>query len=126
MLKISLERLLRTPTARRVGQFLDDKAAHVGLGAFLVERIRAVVPDVRVSHRHDLPAIRRIGQDLLITGHRGVEANFADARAGGAKGFAFESSAVFESEERAHDRENVERRTPNVQRRIAETNSTAF
>ena len=79
--QIIFERDFRTPAARNFAQFLDDKSAHVRFTAFLIERICAVVSDQRVSHRHDLTAIRRIGQHLLVTGHRGVETNFADPRA---------------------------------------------
>ena len=70
--------------------------------AFLVELVDAVIADQRIGHRDDLTAIRRIGQHLLITGHRGVETNFADLRALRAKGFAFENATVFESENCAH------------------------
>jgi hypothetical protein len=38
-----------------------------------------------------------IGQHFLITGHGGIETNFADSGAGRAKGFALEISTVFES-----------------------------
>ena len=64
--------------------------------ALLVGRVGAVISDQRISHGHDLAAIGRIGQHFLVTGHRGVEADFADPRAGGAKRFALENPAVFE------------------------------
>ena len=63
----------------------------------MVDRVDPVVSDQRIRHRHDLPAIRRIGQHFLVTGHRGIEANLTDACSGRAKRFALEISAVFES-----------------------------
>ena len=100
--QIIIERSLRAPTAWNFAQLFDDKSAHVRLAAFLIERVRAVVSDQRIGHRHDLSAIGRIGQHFLITGHRGVETNLADAGARCAERFAFENPTVFESEERAH------------------------
>ena len=85
-----------------LGQFLDHETAHVRGLTFLIERVDAVVSDQRIRHRHDLPAIRRIGQNFLITGHRSVEANLTDACAGRAKRFPLEISAVFESYQGAH------------------------
>src|SRR5687768_9570116 len=75
------------------------------LAALLIEGIRAVIADERIRHGDDLAAVRRIGQHFLVTGHRSVKTNFADARAGRAKRFAVENSAVFESENRAHSAE---------------------
>ena len=61
-----------------------------------VVRIRADVPDVRVRQRDDLPVIRRIGENLLITGHRGVEHHFAEASTGGTDGDTAKYGSVFE------------------------------
>src|SRR5881394_1474612 len=94
--QIFIERHLRAPVARDLAQLFDDKAAHMWFAAFAVEGIDAVIADQRISHRYDLSAIRRIGQHLLVTGHRGVEANLADACTGCAKRFTLEMSAVFE------------------------------
>src|SRR5690625_263718 len=41
----------------------------------------AVVPDVRIGHHHHLTVVARIGKDLLVAGHAGVE---AELPAGGA------------------------------------------
>src|SRR5215831_17351774 len=100
--QIFVERHFGAPVAWDIRQFLDDESAHMGRRAFLVERVDAVVSNQRICHRHDLPAIRWIGQHFLITGHRGVEANLTHACAGRAKRFALETSTVFESYKRAH------------------------
>jgi hypothetical protein len=61
-----------------------------------------------------LPAIGRIRQHFLVTGHRSVETDFADSGAGGAKGFTLENASVFKSEQGFH--EEKQRSTSNVQR----------
>src|SRR5437870_5609585 len=74
------------------------------LPALIIERVRAVISNEGISHRHDLAAIRRIGQHFLIAGHRSVETNFPDAGAARAKRFALENPAILESENCAHAR----------------------
>ena len=68
----------RAPVARDRGEFLDHEAADVDGAALVVERVHAVVADLRRGHRDDLSAIRGIGEDLLVAGHRGVETRLAD------------------------------------------------
>src|SRR4051794_41019505 len=72
--------------------------------AFRIRRIDSVIADERISHGDDLSAIRRIGQNLLVSRHRGIEANLSHPRARCAKGSAFEASAIFESKDCAHSR----------------------
>ena len=55
---------------------------------------------MREGEGDDLPGIGRIGQDLLIAGHRGVEADLADGDAGGARALAFDHGAVGKNEKR--------------------------
>ena len=88
LFQILVERPARPPVARHRAQLLNDISAHMHRRALVVERVHAVVADLRRGHGHDLPAVRRIGQHLLVAAHRGIEANLADRRAGGAKGFA--------------------------------------
>src|SRR5947208_9236892 len=83
--QIFIERHFGAPVARRFAQFFDDETAHVRRAAFLIEGIGSVVTDQRISHGHDLAAIGGISQHFLITGHGGVETNFAYAGAGCAK-----------------------------------------
>ena len=58
-------------------QLLDDEPGDVRPAALDVLAVDAVVPDQRVGHRHDLPLVGRIGEDLLVPGHRGVEDDLA-------------------------------------------------
>jgi hypothetical protein len=93
------EILSATPVTGHRAKLLDNKAAHMRTLTFEVERIHAVVPDLRVGHRDNLTAIRRIGEHLLIAGHGSVKTNFAGVRGFGAKRRAFKHPAIFEGEE---------------------------
>jgi hypothetical protein len=64
---------------------------------FAVFRIDAVIADMRISQRDDLPGVGRVGQDFLITAERGVEHHFADAFSTGANGLAPEYRSVGQS-----------------------------
>ena len=94
----------RAPVADDGRQFLDDETAHVDGGAFIVERVHTVVADLRNGHRHDLPAIGRVREHFLITGHRGIETRLADLGASGTKGFTDEKPTIFESKNSTHER----------------------
>ena len=75
-----IERFLRAPIAWKLAQLFNNETAHVRARTLLIGGVRAVVSDQRIGHRHNLTAIGRIGQHLLVTGHRGVEANFPHFR----------------------------------------------
>jgi hypothetical protein len=47
------------------------------------------------GHGDDLAEVRRVGDDLLITGHGGVENAFAGDGGGGAKRTAAKHAAIF-------------------------------
>ena len=70
------------------------QAAHGGRDGFDVFLIRADDADMGKGEGDDLPGVGRIGQDLLISRHRGVEADFAHRARLGAKGVAFERGPV--------------------------------
>jgi hypothetical protein len=61
LLEVSVEIARRAPVAGDCAQFLDDETPHVHRTALVVERVDAVVSDLRRSHRDDLPAVARIG-----------------------------------------------------------------
>ena len=92
------------PARRRRGScchaaaFADDEAGQVRLAAFHVLGVDAVVADLGVGHRDDLAAVARIGEDLLVAGHRGVETDLAVDLAVGAEGCAGEDGSVFQGE----------------------------
>jgi len=58
--------------------------------------VGADVADVGKREGDDLARVGRIGEDFLISGHRGVEADLAHRMAGGAKAMTFQHRAVGE------------------------------
>ena len=68
-----------------------------GLDVFFVG---ADVADVREGEGDDLPGIRGVGEDLLIAGHGGVEADLADRAAGGAQAEALQHGPVGQHQKR--------------------------
>jgi hypothetical protein len=61
--------------------------------------IGADVADMREGEGDDLPRIGGIGQDLLIAGHRGVEADLANGFACRTEAETFEHGAVGQHQE---------------------------
>ena len=76
----------------------DDEAGQLRPAAFDVLGVDAVVADLRVGHGDDLAAVAGIGEDLLITGHRGVETDLAVDLSVGAERRAGENGTVFQSQ----------------------------
>ena len=74
-------RRLRKFDARSGRSLMIRPAAWTCVG-FDVLGVDAVVADVRIGQRDDLPAVARVGQDFLVAGERGVEHHLADRRAG--------------------------------------------
>ena len=61
--------------------------------------VDAVVALQRVGHHEDLLGEGRVGERLLVAGHRGAEDDLAVRARRGADGVAGEDGAVFEDEE---------------------------
>ena len=55
-----------------------------------------------IGHGDDLALVGWIGEDFLVAGHGGVEADFAAGLGGGAEALAVKHRAVFEGENRVH------------------------
>jgi hypothetical protein len=62
--------------------------------------VGADIADVREGEGDELPGIGRIGEDFLIAGHRGVEADLADGVAFRAEAKTFQHGTVGKHEER--------------------------
>ena len=95
--------VLASAPARWLG---DGSAQHAAAHASRSEAralqilvVGADIADMREGEGDDLPGIRRVGQDLLIAGHRRVEADLADRDAGSTCAFALGHGAVGEHEE---------------------------
>ena len=65
---------------------------------FDILRVYSVVADFRIGHVHNLALVGRVRENLLIAGHRSVEAYLTRGRCGRTKTFAVINCAVFESE----------------------------
>ena len=74
---------LRAPIGRRCRNIAEDRAAGRGHRAlaelFKVFAIDADIADVGEGEGHDLSHVGRIGEDLLIAGHRRIEADLAQS-----------------------------------------------
>ena len=64
------------------------------IDGFDVFFVGADIADVRKREGDDLAGIGRVGEDLLITRHGGVEAHLADRMSGGTQSEALESGPV--------------------------------
>jgi len=84
------------PVADYGAKFRDGETAQVGARAFFVHKIDPVIADFRVGHGDDLPAVGRVGQDFLVTGHGSVEAHFARGCPAGTEGEAPEYPAILQ------------------------------
>ncbi len=67
------------PVRRVRALFVDDEACAPRANAFRVLDVHAGVADVRDRHANHLAVVRRVGQDFLVAGHRGVEDDLAVA-----------------------------------------------
>ncbi len=91
---------LRAEVGHGARQIADHEARREQAPRFDVVGIHADVADVRIRERDDLARIRRVGQDLLVARHRGVEYDLADRVPRSADRGAAEYRAVGEREYR--------------------------
>src|SRR5262249_16493795 len=82
------------------GELADHEPGAHGARRLLVLAVRPDVADLGRGHGHDLPAVRGVGQDLLVAGDRGVEHDLAVGLAVGAERLAAVGRAVLERQER--------------------------
>ncbi|CAB4834015.1 unannotated protein [freshwater metagenome] len=80
------EILVAAPVAAAPGKLAHDDAAAEGTTAFVVERHRSVVADVRIRERDDLARVGRVGDHLLIARQDRVEHDLAGCGAAGRLG----------------------------------------
>ena len=101
-LQIFRERKIRAPVADDRREFADDEAGDVRPPRFHVHGVDAVIADERIGHRDDLAFVGRVGEDFLIAGHGGVEADLAAGRRFRAKSRAVKNRAVFKGQNCFH------------------------
>ena len=96
--------LLGGAVVRRVGDVGAQHAAADARQGGHVHRldvfvVGADIADMREGEGDDLAGVGGIGEDLLVAGHRGVEADLAGRVADRADAVAFEARAVVEDQE---------------------------
>ncbi len=100
--EVVVQRSGAAPGRGRARQRPNHEARDPDLAALGIFVIDPRVADVRRRHGDDLLGIRRIGQDFLVAGHRGVEDGFADPSGGGTERPTGEAPAVFEDQDPLH------------------------
>lgn len=98
-LQVVMEGGLGSPVADDWAEGGHNEATNLRSMAFLIEQIGSGIADFRVGHGHDLPPVRRIGQNFLVTGHGSIETNFAGGGADRTKALAVKNPPVAESEQ---------------------------
>ncbi len=91
--------LAAAPAAHQGWQVTNHQTGRVHTGRFLVLRIHTGVADMGIGQGDDLTGVGRVGQDLLVTGHGGVEHHLADGLTRGTDGDAMEQTAVFQCQQ---------------------------
>ncbi len=98
LLQVRAKVVLRAPARMQPRQVADHQPGGVDLRGLVVLPVHAGVADVRVGQGDDLAAVRGIGEDLLVAGHRRIEDDLPDRGSGGADGAAAEHRSVGENE----------------------------
>jgi len=62
----------------------NHQACRENASRFLVLLVDSRVTDMGIGQGNDLAAIRRIGEDFLVTGHRGIKYHFPSRDSGSA------------------------------------------
>ena len=75
-----------------------DQSAHLDPGGFEILVVDAVIPYQGIGEGHHLSGVGRVGQDLLIAGHAGVEHHFANAVRLGAEANSFVDGTIFQDQ----------------------------
>src|SRR6185503_12327723 len=94
-------------TGRSPGRLADREPGDVDAAALRVGGVHAVVALLGSCHRHDLTAIRRVGEDLLVAGHPRVEDGLAERLARRAEPRPPEDGPVLEGQECGRSRHRV-------------------
>ena len=94
LFEIKNERYLAAPVGRVFAHLAHDEAGNPALAGLVVVKVDAVVADERVRHGNDLTVVGRVGQNLLIACHAGVEYDLTDALSFVADCGTLEQSAV--------------------------------
>ena len=81
-------------------QRVHDDAVQEHVARFGLFMVCSVGADFGGGEHHELARVRGVSQDLLVTGHAGVEHGFADGVGSSAKGVAPENGSVCQCQKR--------------------------
>ena len=97
--EITREVFLVAPVADHPRQVADDEAGGKDPARLDVLRVDAGIAHVRIRQCDDLSRIRRVGEDFLVAGDRGVEHHLADALPIGTDRLSVKAGAIGEREQ---------------------------
>src|SRR3954451_15815171 len=100
--QILIGNLLRAPVGAYRRKFAHHQSLDIRTRGFIVFRVGAVIADLWIGKDYDLPGVRRIGEDLLVSGDGSVKNNFPVTLCFGSVTFASEDAAIFERKDRLH------------------------
>jgi hypothetical protein len=94
--QIIAQAALGPPVTRESAVLLHHEPLHMRMEGFQVFLIHPGISDQGVRHGHNLAFVGRIGENLLIAGHGGVEDHLPHVFPRGAKGPAFKYFSIFQ------------------------------
>ena len=104
LLHLLRQRARRTPVRDTVCKVADNEAGDPNLRA--VRLVVLVVPtgvtNLRRRRDHDLAVVGGVGEDLLVSGHSGVEHDFTEGLPFCTEGDPVEDSAVLQDQDRGY------------------------
>ena len=86
------------PVAEDGAVLFDDEPLDLRCLRFHILIINSIISDQRVCHDHDLAFVRRIGEDLLVSCHAGVEDELSRFLSGEPEGLPFEYRPIFQGQ----------------------------
>jgi hypothetical protein len=86
------------PVAEEGAILFDDKPLDLRCLRFHILIVDSIISDQGVCHDHDLTFVRRIGKDLLVSCHAGVEDEFPRFLSGEPEGSPFEYSPILQGQ----------------------------
>lgn len=97
--QIVRQALARAPVADTNRHIAHHQPADMNATRLNILVIDADIANMGIGQRYDLTRIRGIGEDLLITGHRGIKNDFPNGAALCANRDAAENRAIFKSQQ---------------------------
>ena len=102
LFQIGIQIALTAEIAPAPGQMTDHKGLRPRPDGLIVRAVHAVIADERIRHHDALSRIGRVGQDLLVAGHGGVEHHLAHPVSRSADALPVKDRAVAQNEGRFH------------------------